>query len=140
MSDGDYEVGYAKPPKQTRFQPGRSGNPSGRRRKPQTLARDLLDEMQDLVTVGEGEARRTLSRQRAILRVLTAKAAAGDPKATAMVLTLVERLIGTGSHELWAQPAPVPKRDALAWLDAPDAGPVVISEARGVTPPTRWEP
>jgi hypothetical protein len=26
----DYEVGYGKPPKSTRFQPRQSGNPSGR--------------------------------------------------------------------------------------------------------------
>ena len=26
-----YDVGYAKPPEHTRFQPGRSGNPAGRR-------------------------------------------------------------------------------------------------------------
>jgi hypothetical protein len=27
---GDYEVGYGKPPKHTRFKPGQSGNPKGR--------------------------------------------------------------------------------------------------------------
>ena len=26
----DYEIGYGKPPKQTRFKPGQSGNPRGR--------------------------------------------------------------------------------------------------------------
>lgn len=37
---GDYEVGYCKPPVATRFKPGQSGNPSGRRRKkePATLS------------------------------------------------------------------------------------------------------
>lgn len=30
----DYEVGYAKPPKETRFKKGESGNPRGRPRKP----------------------------------------------------------------------------------------------------------
>ena len=26
---GNYEVGYGKPPQHSRFQPGRSGNPTG---------------------------------------------------------------------------------------------------------------
>ncbi len=30
MNDKDDEVGYGKPPKQTRFEKGRSGNPNGR--------------------------------------------------------------------------------------------------------------
>jgi hypothetical protein len=35
----DYEVGYGRPPKKSRFRPGVSGNPKGRRkRKPSTLA------------------------------------------------------------------------------------------------------
>lgn len=137
MPDDD-AVGYGKPPKHTRFKPGQSGNPSGRRRKPQRLARDLLDEMEELVTVGEGEARRTLTRQRAILRSLAAKAIDGDPKATAMVLSLVQGLIGDGKHELWPQPPALPKREDLEWLDLPESGPVVVSEVRRVKPPSGW--
>jgi hypothetical protein len=29
-SEGDYEVGYGKPPRETRFAKGQSGNPRGR--------------------------------------------------------------------------------------------------------------
>ena len=32
----EYEVGYKKPPKSGQFQPGKSGNPKGRPKKPQT--------------------------------------------------------------------------------------------------------
>jgi hypothetical protein len=35
----EYEVGYRKPPKHSRFPPGRSGNPEGRRRKTMDFAR-----------------------------------------------------------------------------------------------------
>ncbi len=93
---GDYEVGYGKPPRHTRFRPGRSGNPAGRPKGPQTLPADLRAELAEDVTLREGELERTFSKQRAILRSLTAKAIEGDAKATAMVLDLVQRLIGTG--------------------------------------------
>ncbi len=93
---GDYEVGYGKPPRHGRFRPGRSGNPAGRPMGPQTLPADLRAELAEDVTLREGELERTFSKQRAILRSLTAKAIEGDAKATAMVLDLVQRLIGTG--------------------------------------------
>jgi len=39
----DYEVGYGKPPKSRRFQPGVSGNPKGRpKRKPLALAETIV--------------------------------------------------------------------------------------------------
>lgn len=37
----DYEVGYGKPPRHTRFQPGRSGNPRGRVVLPRSQATRL---------------------------------------------------------------------------------------------------
>lgn len=33
VRDGDYEVGYRRPPRHTRFKPGQSGNPAGRSKK-----------------------------------------------------------------------------------------------------------
>ena len=93
---GDYEIGYGKPPKNTRFKPGQSGNPTGRPRGPQTLVSDLREELEEAVTVSDGKTEQTLSRQRSILRSLTAKAIKGDVRATAMVFDLVQRLIGAG--------------------------------------------
>jgi hypothetical protein len=36
-----YEVGYGRPPKQSQFKRGQSGNPSGTRRKTSSIAEDL---------------------------------------------------------------------------------------------------
>ena len=91
---GDYEVGYGKPPRHTRFRPGRSGNPSGRPKGPQTLPADLRAELAEDVILREGGLERTFSKQRAILRRLTDRALEGDARATALVLDLVRRLLG----------------------------------------------
>jgi hypothetical protein len=58
---GDDEVGYGKPPRQTRFAPGRSGNPSGRAKGPQSLPADLRAELAEEVTLGAGADACTLS-------------------------------------------------------------------------------
>ncbi len=39
----NYDVGYGRPPKQFRFQPGQSGNPSGINRKTSSIAADLRE-------------------------------------------------------------------------------------------------
>ncbi len=39
-SDGSDPVGYCKPPKRTRFQPGQSGNPRGRPKGTKNLKTD----------------------------------------------------------------------------------------------------
>jgi hypothetical protein len=48
---GDYDVGYAKPPKATQFKKGTSGNPKGRPRKSQShqaIASRVLNEIRRL--------------------------------------------------------------------------------------------
>lgn len=52
MSEGDDDkVGYRRPPKKSQFQKGRSGNPSGKARKPASLADDVSRVLKERVTV-----------------------------------------------------------------------------------------
>jgi hypothetical protein len=89
----EYQVGYRKPPQATRFKPGQSGNPKGRPKGSLNLATDLSTELGELITVREGGAARRVSKQRALIKSLMAKALQGDVRATTAVLALYARVI-----------------------------------------------
>ena len=57
----DYEVGYGRPPKSTRFQPGRSGNPKGRPRKQETFGALLQRALLRRVRIQENGVTRYVS-------------------------------------------------------------------------------
>ena len=89
MPDSDYEVGYKKPPKSTQFQPGQSGNPKGRPKGVKNLATDLEEELEQFVVVHEGTQTLKVTKQRAMLKSLFAKALKGDVRATSALITLI---------------------------------------------------
>ena len=84
----EYQVGYRKPPKATRFQAGQSGNPKGRPKGSSNLASDLSAELGEHITVREGGQARHISKQRALIKSLMAKALQGDVRATTALLAL----------------------------------------------------
>lgn len=88
-----YEVGYGKPPRHSRWRPGRSGNLRGRPRGTKNLATDLTEELAERVEVREGQRALTLSKQRLMLKANVARACKGDPRATALVMALIARLL-----------------------------------------------
>ena len=65
----DYEVGYGKPPVHSRFKPGQSGNPKGRRTRktePASLLAEILKELNAVVTINEnGEKMRVTNNAEA---------------------------------------------------------------------------
>ena len=69
-----YEVGYGKPPTHSRFQPGQSGNPAGRRKGVRNLKTDVMRTLTTPVKIKEGGRTRTRSTQQGVLMVMREKA------------------------------------------------------------------
>ena len=89
----DYGVGYGKPPRHTRFRKGASGNPRGRPKHTKNLKTDLVEELRELILVREGNRERHISKQRAMLKSLTAKAIKGDARAANILLNMIMRVL-----------------------------------------------
>jgi Family of unknown function (DUF5681) len=89
----EYKIGYAKPPKSGQFKRGKSGNPKGRPKGSLKLATDLAAELNEQITVREDGKARRVSKQRALIKSLMAKALQGDIRANAAVLSLYARVI-----------------------------------------------
>jgi hypothetical protein len=88
-----YKVGYGKPPKAKQFRRGKSGNPKGRPKGRLNLATDLTAELGEHITVREDGRPRKVSKQRALIKSLMAKALQGDVRATAALLALYARVL-----------------------------------------------
>ena len=69
-----YDIGYGRPPKQNQFKPGKSGNPTGRPKGSRNLKTDLQEELQKEVKVTEGNKQAVVSKQRALVISLAARA------------------------------------------------------------------
>ena len=84
----DYKVGPGKPPLQTRFKKGQSGNPGGRRKKQlPTLLADALDEPVFVTIDGE---RRQITKREAIVHQLVNKSTTADLRATKMLFDMMK--------------------------------------------------
>lgn len=87
----DYEVGYGKPPKHGRFQPGTSGNPKGRPKGTKNLRSIVRDTLFKKIKVTEDGQVRTMNRVEAIVTGLVAKGLKGDIRASESVLRLANQ-------------------------------------------------
>lgn len=105
MSDEeDPNVGYGRPPKHSRFKPGRSGNPKGRPKGASSYLASVRRELERKITVTEGGRQRRITKKEAAAKRLVEKALKGDPQALRAIAEIDRAFLAslekeTASHQ-----------------------------------------
>ena len=89
-NEGDYEVGYGKPPRDTRFKRGQSGNPRGRPPGAKNLSTLLNEALNESVVVTENGGRKRISKRRAAFKQLVNDAAKGEWRALKLLVDILQ--------------------------------------------------
>ncbi|WP_022698177.1 DUF5681 domain-containing protein [Euryhalocaulis caribicus] len=124
----DYEIGYGKPPRHSRFKPGQSGNPKGRpkgARNAATVIRRLLDTN---IAVREGGKTRHAPFMEVMLRKMSHGAINGSMKDQVLFLKTVQ----TYMPEALEEPK-VPLDVRVRFVEARNGRPVEVPEEDLVT-------
>jgi len=88
----DYEVGYGKPPRHTRFKKGQSGNPRGRPRGAKNLPTLFSEALNERVIVTENGGQRSITKRQAIITQLVNRSATADLRAIKILLDIVQEI------------------------------------------------
>lgn len=83
------DVGYGRPPRQTRFKKGQSGNPNGRPKGSQNLATVLQRILCEKVTIRENGRTKNITKLEHSVQQLTKKATEGNLRALQQLMALV---------------------------------------------------
>jgi Family of unknown function (DUF5681) len=87
-----YKVGYCRPPLETRFRPGQSGNPRGRPKGARNLRAVLAAAARELVEIKENDRLRRVTKLEASVKQFVNRAAKGEERATRDLLDRLEAL------------------------------------------------
>jgi len=98
---GNYEIGKGRPPQQTRWQPGQSGNPKGRPKGAKSLLVFIHEQLERKIQIEERGKTRWITLREAIGRQFVNQAVKGDLKVLSLLLAK--------EPEIARQALPVPK-------------------------------
>lgn len=87
-SEEPYIVTRGKPPRETQFKPGKSGNPKGRPKGTREIVTLLEQELDRMIEVTQQGRTIKLTRRQVIVRRIIEKAMQGEPKAIATCLAV----------------------------------------------------
>ena len=80
------EVGYKRPPMHSRFKPGQSGNPKGRKKGEKSFSKLVEQELDSVIPVTENGRKRNITKRQALAKTMVKDALAGKAKALELVL------------------------------------------------------
>jgi len=121
---GDYDVGYSKPPKSTQWQKGQSGNPSGKKKKEESIKAKLLKIAREEIVVHKDGSAVVMSNLDAMLYMAVTKAQSGNPQ----FFKLVIQELGLKAEEVPDWPQFEPTEADLAVLES-QAGILALIDA-----------
>ena len=116
-AETEYKVGYGRPPEQSRFKPGQSGNPKGRpagRPNAKTMFERVIHKK---VSVRQGENTREMPMFEAMVHAHAVKGVKGDARSAGLVFNLLPKVGLLGEQK-------------------EDAG----DKRDGAVQPTNWQP
>jgi hypothetical protein len=88
--DGEDKVGHRRPPRDTRFRTGQSGNPRGRPKRDRALSGLVARALAEKVEAKENGRRRRITKLEAAVTQLVNRAANGEQRATQFVFALLD--------------------------------------------------
>ena len=86
----EYKVGPGKPPRHTQYQKGWSGNPSGKRKREESYADLLKEELDRLIPIRENGKTITLTMRKAWVKRVVNGAVQGNPS-DEKILMMIEK-------------------------------------------------
>ena len=92
MDGAHYVVGYKRPPRHTRFQPGVSGNPSGRRKGSKNIRSIFEKILGEEISLREGSVTKKITKAEAVVRSLVISAMKGDSRSQQNLFRLAEQI------------------------------------------------
>lgn len=93
MSNGNYPIGYKRPPKHTRFKKGQSGNPKGRSKKPddKDFWEIYTEILKQAISVKQGTCTKVMQVREALIHALINHGLKGNVPALKTLLQYLEK-------------------------------------------------